>query len=375
MENTSALLVLARARLPDAALRELLARHPEPRQALEAARHGGLARLPGETLARLRRPDPRLLEADLAWLGRPGRRLVGWQDPDYPGLLRRSPGPPALLFLAGEATLAWTAQIAIVGSRHPSPGGTDRARDFAAAFAASGWTVTSGLAAGIDAAAHAGALARGRTLAVVGTGLDRCYPPRNAGLAATIAEGGLLVSEHPPGTEALASHFPSRNRIIAGLSLGTLVVEAALRSGALITARQAAEAGREVFALPGSLDNPLARGCHRLIRDGAALVESPDEVVEALAPVAQALAGLLRGQLAGGPVAGPMAGSGGVGETVAGPAADPHGLWSALGHDPTPLDTLVERTGLTVAALAPMLLAMELEGHVVNHHGRYARRP
>ena len=374
MENTSALLTLARARLPDAALRELLARHPEPRQALEAARHGALERLPGDTLARLRRPDRHRMEADLAWLARPGHRLVGWQDPDYPGLLRRSPGPPALLFLAGEATLAWSPQIAIVGSRHPSAGGADRARDFACAFAAAGWTVTSGLAAGIDTAAHAGALARGRTLAVVGTGLDRCYPPRNAPLADRIAAGGLLVSEHPPGTEALASHFPSRNRIIAGLSLGTLVVEAALRSGALITARQAAEAGREVFALPGSPDNPLARGCHRLIKDGAALVESPDEVVEALAPVARALAGMLRGHLATRATTAPDTGSAGVGEAPAEPAHDPNGLWSALGHDPTPLDVLVERTGLTVAALAPMLLAMELDGRVVNDHGRYARR-
>jgi len=189
-----------------------------------------------------------------------------------------------------------------------------------------------------------------------------------------MAREGAVVSEHPPGTGALRQHFPSRNRILVRLSLGTLVVEAALRSGALITARLAAEAGREVFALPGSLDNPLARGCHRLIRDGAALVESPEEVVDALAPVAAALAGLLRGRLAA-PGAASSTASAGVGEGPPPEGDDPKLLWSALGHDPTPLDVLAERTGLTVASLSSMLLAMELDGRVVNDHGRYARRP
>jgi DNA processing protein len=261
-----------------------------------------------------------------------------------------------MLFLDGEPTLAWCPQVAVVGSRRPSAGGADRARRFAAAFAAAGFVVTSGLADGVDAAAHAGALEAGRTLAVIGTGPDLCYPAKHRALAARIAGAGLVASEHPPGAPAIAQHFPSRNRIIAGLSLGTLVVEAALRSGALITARLAAEAGREVFALPGSLDNPLARGCHRLIRDGAALVESPEEVVDALAPASSTA-------------------SAGVGEGPPPEGDDPKLLWSALGHDPTPLDVLARRTGLTVASLSSMLLAMELDGRVVNDHGRYARRP
>jgi DNA processing protein len=186
---------------------------------------------------------------------------------------------------------------------------------------------------------------------------------------ARVVAGGAVLSEHPPGTPARASHFPSRNRIIAGLSLGTLVVEAALRSGALITARLAAEAGREVFALPGSLDNPLARGCHRLIRDGAALVESPEEVVAALAPVAEALAGQLRGRLDD------AEGASATAPSVQPPSDPDHKrLWSALGHDPTGLDELAARTGLTVASLSSMLLLMELDGRVVNEHGRYARR-
>jgi len=370
VETERALLTLHHARLPEAVLRRLLEQHPDPRIALEAARHGGLAgRLRGECLAALRRPDTARLASDLDWLSGPGHRLLGWQDPDYPPLLRRSPNPPAMIFLAGDACLPWHAQIAVVGSRRPSAGGRARARRFAEAFASAGWVVTSGLAEGVDAAAHEGALAFGRTLAVVGTGLDLAYPARHAGLMARVVAGGAVLSEHPPGTPARASHFPSRNRIIAGLSLGTLVVEAALRSGALITARLAAEAGREVFALPGSLDNPLARGCHRLIRDGAALVESPEEVVAALAPVAEALAGQLRGRL-------DDAGGASAAAPSVQPPSDPDHkrLWSALGHDPTGLDELAARTGLTVASLSSMLLLMELDGRVVNEHGRYARR-
>src|SRR5690606_33327457 len=229
-------------------------------------------------------PSPSRPPATAAWPACAASPLPPCAGPTRPAW------PPAVPFLAGEACLPWHAAVAVVGSRRPSAGGRARARRFAEAFAAAGWVVTSGLAEGVDAAAHEGALAFGRTLAVVGTGLDRAYPARHAGLMAEVAAAGAVLSEHPPGTPARASHFPSRNRIIAGLSLGTLVVEAALRSGALITARLAAEAGRDVFALPGSPDNPLARGCHRLIREGASLVESPEDVVAALAPVAEALA-------------------------------------------------------------------------------------
>jgi DNA processing protein len=370
LKTDPALLILLRARLPDALLRSLLEIHATPANALAAARHGAGLSLPADTLRRLQHPDQRLLDADLAWLGGAGRCLLGWQDPDYPALLRRCPAPPAMLFVAGDASLLWHPQVAVVGSRRPSPAGLARARQFARVFAGAGWVVTSGLAEGIDTAAHEGALSAGRTVAVVGTGLDLAYPDRNADLMARIAAEGAVVSEHPPGTPAIASHFPSRNRIIAGLGLGTLVVEAALRSGALISARLAAEAGREVFALPGSLDNPTARGCHRLIREGAGLVESPAEVLAALGPVASELAHALRGRLR--PPDQEAAGQSGGGQPDA--REDHNRLWLALGHDPTGMDSLAERTGLTVAALSSMLLIMELEGRVAADNGRYSRR-
>ncbi|HEU0154110.1 MAG TPA: DNA-processing protein DprA [Arenimonas sp.] len=371
MEPDHALLILARAGLPGALLRSLLDSQPDPVAALDAARHGAGLALSAEQRQALCRPDPARQAADRGWAAAPGHHLLGWQDPDYPALLRRSAAPPAILFVAGDPGRLWHPQVAVVGSRRPSAGGRDRARRFAAALAGAGWAVTSGLAEGIDTAAHEAALARGQTVAVVGTGLDTCYPAGNAALMARIAAAGAVVSEHPPGTDALASHFPSRNRIIAGLSLGTVVIEAALRSGALISARLAAEAGREVFALPGSIDNPTARGCHRLIREGAALVESPREVIEALAPLAASLADSLRGRLQAAPSE-PVRRSAQRQET----GDDDHNrLWSALGHDPTGMDSLVERTGLTVAALSSMLLVMELEGRVVVDNGRYARRP
>ena len=308
------------------------------------------------------------------WLARPGHRLLGWHDPDYPALLRQAPSPPLALFVAGDAGLLWHPAVAVVGSRSPSAGGRDHAREFARAFVRAGLAVCSGLAAGIDTAAHEAALAaNGATIAVLGSGIDVPYPRANAGLSGRIAECGVVVSEHAPGTRARREHFPARNRIIAGLSLGTLVVEAAERSGALITARLAAEAGREAFALPGSIHNPKARGCHRLIRDGAALVETAGEVVAALAPLAHGLAGALRGRLAPVPAAAGNAASGLRNDD--GPAdPDYQTLWRALGHDPTPMDRLVERTGLTVAELSSMLLVMELDGRVVTEHGRYSRK-
>jgi len=278
-----------------------------------------------------------------------------------------------VLFVAGDPALLWHPAVAVVGSRSPTAGGADTAFGFARAFAASGLAVASGLAAGIDTAAHAGALsAGGATIAVLGTGPDVPYPRSNASLHARIAEHGVLVSEHPPGTVARPGQFPRRNRIIAGLSLGTLVVEAAQRSGSLITARLAGEAGREVFAIPGSIHNPKARGCHRLLREGAALVESAQEVIAALGPLAGRLADDLRGRL-GAPINGDR--------TVRSGAAEAHGpsdpdykrLWAALGHDPTGMDGLVSRTGLTAAQLSSMLLVMELEGRVVSRHGRYTR--
>jgi len=372
-DSSEALLRLLAAGGPVAPRRRLLEQHPSPGAALDAGppawRRAGLDPDQVAVLAARRPADPRALD----WLQAPGHHLLGWHDPDYPELLRRIPSPPLALFVAGDPALLWHPAVAVVGSRHPTAGGRDNARLFARAFAASGLAVCSGLAAGVDAAAHEAALeAGGITVAVLGSGIDVPYPRRHADLHMRIAATGAVASEHPPGPPARRGHFPCRNRIIAGLALGTLVVEAAERSGALITARFAAEAGREVFALPGSIHNPMARGCHRLIRDGAALVESPDEVNAALAPVASTLGDALRRRL-GAPI--PMAGS--VGEdTTAPPPDDPRHqlLWSALGHDPIPMDVLAGRTGLTAAELSSMLLVMELEGRVVCEHGRYSRK-
>jgi DNA processing protein len=265
-----------------------------------------------------------------------------------------------------------------VGSRSPTVGGRDNARSFTCALATAGFGITSGLAAGVDRAAHEAALGVGGvTVAVLGTGPDVPYPQSHAALLARVAGAGAVVSEHPPGTAARREHFPSRNRIIAGLSLGTLVIEAASRSGALITARLAADAGREVFAVPGSIHNPMARGCHRLIRDGASLVESADDVIAALGSWAGALRGDLQRRL-GGPISDAYPESGvppvGPPDQTAFETPAYHRLWQALGHDPSDMDQLVARTGLTAADLSSMLLHMELQGRVAVEHGRYSRR-
>ena len=255
----------------------------------------------------------------------------------------------------------------MIGSRNPTAGGRDNARGFAGELALRGMTITSGMAAGIDSVAHEAALdAGGLTIAVTGTGLDVVYPASGRALAQRICEHGALVSELPPGTPARRAHFPSRNRIISGLSLGVLVIEAGLRSGTLITARLAAGQGRDVFALPGSIHNPLAKGCHRLIREGAKLVESVDEILQELAPLAGQLAGQLQGELAA-----PNTPSLELG------AADPQfeldseyrRLWSCLGYDPTPVDSIIEQSGLTARAVSAMLLMLELRGMVEAHPG------
>lgn len=369
-DEQSAWLALLRApALGAGGIRRLLERFGSAAAALgqpaSALRELGLAEA---AIAALAAPDERRLGEDLRWLEAPRRRLLRFTDPDFPPLLASLANPPAALFLEGDAALLLHPQIAVVGSRSASATGRAIARDFARALAGSGFTVTSGLAEGIDAAAHRGALdVHGRTVAVTGCGLDRVYPARHAELQAEIAARGLLVSEFPPGTPPRRMHFPMRNRIIAGLALGVLVVEAGLRSGSLITARLAAEAGREVFAIPGSIRNPLARGCHRLIREGAALTEDPLEIVEALAPAA----------LAQGRQALPRveAGRGAAANSDA-EALDPEyaRLLAALGDAPESVDALVERTGLTVEAVSSMLLLLELNGLVASAGGgRYQR--
>ena len=372
-DETTALLKLVLAGGAAIPRRGLLDAHQTASQSLAAGASAWRAAGLNETqVQRLRRPDEEPYARGVCWLEQAGHHLIGWQDPDYPALLRRINSPPLALFVDGDPTLLWNAAVAVVGSRSPTAGGRDNATAFSHALATAGIAVTSGLAAGIDAAAHHAALRSegGGTVAVLGTGPDLAYPSSHTDLRNRVAAQGAVVSEYPPGSTARPAHFPSRNRILAGLTLGTLVVEATERSGALITARQAGDAGREVFAIPGSIHNPLARGCHRLIRDGAALVETAQEVLDALVPMAGELAECLRSRLAGA-VPRPHIGSG----PALGPLnPDYQPLWLALGHDPTGMDSLVERTGLTPAELSSMLLVMELDGRVAVEHGRYSRK-
>ncbi len=371
-DNARAWIALIRAGVAASALRKLVAATGSATAALDAPAAAWKAAGADATALAARPAAARIAPADLAWLEQDGHFLIGWDDPDYPALLRKIASPPAAIFVAGEPGLLWHPQVAVVGSRHATAGGIDNARNFSRALAGSGLVVTSGLAEGVDAAAHLATLeADLPTVAVVGTGTDVVYPRGHARLAARIREHGAIVSELLPGTPPQRENFPRRNRIIAGLALGTLVIEAADRSGALITARQAVEAGREVFAVPGSIHNPLARGCHRLIRQGAALVEDAREVIATLGPVAAGLAHALRLRLqADGEPELPRA----CGTPPPEDDPDHARVLEALGHDPVSLDVLVERTGLTVAQLSSMLLLMELQGRVTAQHGRYARR-
>ena len=289
--------------------------------------------------------------AALAWAELPGNRIVTLADADYPQAMLRLPDPPVLLYVKGRAELLNRAAIAIVGARSATPQGEADAQAFAAALSHAGLTIVSGLALGIDAAAHRGALeGSGSTIAVIGTGIDRIYPARHDVLARAIAAQGALVSEFPLGTPPLPANFPRRNRIIAGISRGCLVVEAAARSGSLITARLAAEAGCEVFAIPGSIHAPLAKGCHKLIRQGAKLVETAADILEELQweAVVAALPG------------------------AAAEDADP--LLAALGEDLCDLDTLAARTGWSAENLLARLLPLELDGRIAQlPGGRYQR--
>ncbi len=317
-------------------------------------------------------PDAAALAAARRWLARPDHHLLTLDDERFPPSLRDIPEPPLALFVQGDPAHLWRPAVAVVGSRSPTPSGRALATEFSAAFARAGLCVTSGLAAGVDASAHMAALqAGGLTVAVIGNGPDIVYPPHHGQLQASVASHGALASEYLPGTPARPAHFPARNRLVAGLALVTVVIEAANRSGALITARLAAEAGREVCALPGSVRNPRAAGCHRLIRDGAALVESPQEVLDLIAPALARTLPALQTRLATPTEQGRRA------RLPPALAADPdyQRLWNVLDHDPTPADSLITRSGLTAARLSSMLLAMELAGIVVCEHGRYCRNP
>ncbi len=349
-----------------ATARALLAAFGLP-DAVFAARPAQLAPVVGEALARaLAAPAPpaqaQAIETAVDWLERePGRHLLTLADDHYPRALLAMADPPPLLYAHGRLELLAQPALAIVGSRNATQQGAATAESFAAGLARAGVTIASGLALGIDAAAHRGALraaaegARGATIAVVGTGIDLDYPRAHRALADQIRTEGLMLSELPLGTPAIAHNFPRRNRLIAGLARGVLVVEAALRSGSLITARLAAEQGREVFAIPGSIHSPLAKGCHRLIRDGAKLVESVHDVLEEL-----------RLETAAEPLA---------------PAAAPEALppaqdqvLAALGHDPVDLDRLAQRTQRPAGELTALLFELELAQHVERLPGnRYQR--
>jgi DNA processing protein len=366
-------LTLIRApRLGGRRLIDLVECHGSAAGALAAARsRAGRLGIEADTSSALSAPDAQRLDADLDWLSGADHHLVTWDSERYPPLLRRISSPPAALFVAGDPEALWLPQLAIVGSRNPTAGGLDHARAFAAAMCRHGIAVTSGLASGIDHAAHQAALdCGGVTIAVTATGLDRVYPASSAATAGRIPARGAIVSEFPPGTTARRTHFPSRNRIIAGLSLGVLVVEAGVNSGSLITARQAAEQGRDVCALPGSLHNPMAKGCHRLIKEGARLVETSGEILQGLAPLAQELALELRHALE--EDAAPQAG-----DSAPALPDDPDyaRLWDLLGFDPKPIDALVAQSGLNVQQVSSMLLLLEMRGLVTAQPGSaYSRK-
>jgi DNA processing protein len=335
--------------------RRLLSAFGSPQAVFEASA-AALREVAGSLAGALKVPPP-TLEAlhvsTLQWLATGERRaVVTLGDALYPTSLLETADPPLLIYLQGRAALLAAASVAVVGSRNPTAQGVDNARSFARHLSHAGLSVVSGLALGIDGAAHEGALEGvGSTIAVVGTGLDRVYPRRHLDLAHRIAAQGLIVSEYPLRTFPLAANFPQRNRLIAGLSLGTLVVEAAFQSGSLITARLATECGREVFAIPGSIHAPQSRGCHALIKQGAKLVDCAGDILEELrlsAPLSAATS------------------------DDAPARADP--LLRALGYDPVTLDALVERTGVAPAELSARLLELELEGQVARLPGQLFQR-
>ncbi len=343
-----------------ATLLKLLAQFNNPQAILQQSSAKLLAcELKQQSVDALLAPDWEQVEKDLSWLDENQVSTLTLFDADYPPLLKEIADPPPLLFILGDKNLLKSEQIAIVGSRTPTPMGEQTAEDFAKNLANIGWTITSGMALGIDAACHRGALMpqNGHTIAVIGTGIDRVYPARNRDLAHQIAEKGAIISEFPLGTSPLPGNFPRRNRIISGMSRGVFVVEAALRSGSLITAKQALEQGREVFALPGSIHNPLSRGCHQLIREGAKLVETAEHIYEELLEI-------LPNQ--------PQVMSDGQTNTQkSAPELDSEYqlVLKHVGFEQTAVDTIVEQSGLTADAVCSMLLVLELQGYIISTHG------
>lgn len=361
-------------------IHSLLEIFDNPSAILEAGRSNWRdAGLSEKMIQNLSEPDWEKVDSDLKWVKQENANILAIDDDAYPPLLKSIPDAPPVLYVLGQAEILKLPQLAIVGSRNPTHAGIDIAHDFAGYLSSMGMSVTSGMALGIDAAAHQGVLdyiknknnhGHGFTVAVTGTGLDRVYPAKHRELAHEIAENGVLVSEYAPGTPPLPGNFPRRNRIISGLSMGTLVVEAALQSGSLITARLAVEQGREVFAVPGSIHAPLAKGCHVLIRQGAKLVETAEHILEEL---------------------------GGFVAMLAPNISTNNGIWAeksnsnekiesnlemsiddeyqqvlkCVDFEPTSVDKVVERSGLTADAVCSMLLVLELQGFVTALSGGY----
>lgn len=344
-----------------ATIRALLQQFGLPESVLARSR-SELARFaPAPALEALHSDEiDRQVSRSLDWASRPGHSVLTLADEDYPRLLLEVPDPPVLLFAHGRTELLRRPALAIVGSRNATAQGRSSAESFARTFSEAGLTIVSGLALGVDAAAHRGGLAaQGSTIAILGTGIDVRYPPHNSNLADQIAQEGLLLSEFPLGTRALGHNFPRRNRLISGLSVGCLVVEAALGSGSLITARCAAEQGREVFAIPGSIHSPLAKGCHALIKSGAKLVESADDVLAEL-PGFGSLARAKTATRASAP------------RTADAENEDP--VLANMGFDPVDVDLLCARMGWPVERVTSELLRLELEGRIATLPGGLYQR-
>jgi DNA processing protein len=338
---------LAHKPIPQGALVLLLQSFGDPIAVLRASRTALRSFVSNAVVDRVLTPVPAdRLAATRTWLDAPDHHLIAWDDADYPQALLDIGGAPAVLFHVGRRDLLNRISIAIVGSRNATPQGIENARAFAGTLADAGVTIVSGLALGIDAAAHEGAVDRvGSTIAVVGTGPDRVYPARNRELARAIAERGALISEYVPGTPARKENFPRRNRLLSGLSRGVLVVEATLSSGSLITARLAGEQGRDVFAIPGSIHSMFSKGPHKLIREGAKLVETANDVLVEIGITGSTQAA------ASTPSSGPKDG--------------PHAkLLKAIAHDPVDLDMLIERTHMRLDEIQAALTELELDGHV-----------
>lgn len=363
-QTLHAWLILVRAGLPSGLCHKLLFSLAGPEQIVEADKATLLNRgLRSEAITRLHNPDRRVIEMDLKWLENPGHSFISCMDKRYPRLLKHIADPPIGLFVRGNADVLDSLQLAIVGTRKPTPGGRRAASELAGQLATSGLLITSGLALGIDSSAHRAALsAGGRSIAVLGNGLDTTYPYSNRELANEIASTGAVISEYPVSVPPRRGNFPMRNRIISGMTIGTLIIEAAIKSGSLITARLALEQGREVFAVPGSIYNPMALGCHALISQGARLTAGSSDVLEEFSYLKSHLEGLPRLRT-------PCPG---INERL---DVQAKLLLDNIGYESVSIDELVEATGLKASEISVSILEMELNNLVVSlPGGRFARK-